>query len=71
MHSHTYRTPDVFRGQRVAVLGASASGIDIGLEAATEARRVGLCHNRKPRLQAPLPENMEQLAGIVKCTGSK
>ena len=29
MHSHEYRSPGVFKGLRVVVLGAAASGTDI------------------------------------------
>ncbi len=67
MHSHDYRSPKPFSGKTVAVLGASASGIDIGLEVSTTAERVFLCHNRD-RMQAPLPPNMKQRAGITGCT---
>jgi len=43
MHSHNYRTPERFRGKRVAVLGASSSGEDISRELSTEAAMVYLC----------------------------
>eukprot|EP00049_Salpingoeca_infusionum_P022209 m.5555 g.5555 ORF g.5555 m.5555 type:complete len:478 (-) comp5051_c0_seq1:192-1625(-) len=32
LHSHSYRTPDAFFGQRVVVLGAGQSGLDISQE---------------------------------------
>ncbi len=32
MHSHNYREPSPFRGKRVAVLGASASAVDLSAE---------------------------------------
>ena len=37
MHSHNYRTRQPFSGKRVVVVGAAASGIDIGLEIAQVA----------------------------------
>ena len=40
MHSHDYRANSEFRGKRVAVLGAAASGQDIGLEIAQAAAKV-------------------------------
>ena len=40
MHSHDYRANSEFRGKNVAVLGASASGQDIGLEIAQAAAKV-------------------------------
>ena len=40
MHSHDYRANSEFRGKKVAVLGAAASGQDIGLEIAQAAAKV-------------------------------
>lgn len=40
LHSHNYRRPDEFRGRRVAVLGAAASGADLAREIATVAEQV-------------------------------
>lgn len=52
MHSHNYREAGPFAGQRVVVVGAAASGEDIGREIAETAAEVrhdiqgfiGLCH---------------------------
>ena len=41
-HSHEYRTPDVYNGRRVLVVGAAASGEDISEELATVAEHVVL-----------------------------
>ncbi len=43
------------------------SGFDIGLEVATRAREVVLCHNSEA-WPAPLPANVSQRAGIVACS---
>jgi len=40
MHTHSYREPSPFAGQRVVVVGASASGVDISREIATVAKKV-------------------------------
>ena len=32
MHSHNYRTPELFSGKRVALFGAAASALDLSLE---------------------------------------
>ena len=40
MHTHSYREPEAFAGQRVVVVGASASGEDISREIARVARKV-------------------------------
>lgn len=45
MHSHSYRKPDGFFGKKVLVLGASSSGIDIGIELSEYAVCVYLSHN--------------------------
>ena len=70
MHSHDYRIPEVFKNKTVAILGAAASGSDIGLEIATAggAQQVYLCHNN-PRIPSRLPDNFKQKAGIVEIAG--
>ena len=40
MHSHDYRTPAAFKDMRVLCLGAAASGCDIALDIAGEAKNV-------------------------------
>ena len=42
MHTHSYREPSLFAGQRVVVVGASASGEDISREIARFAKKVRL-----------------------------
>ena len=37
LHSHEYRTPDLFRGRRVLVVGIGNSGVDIACDAAPVA----------------------------------
>lgn len=70
MHSHDYRKPEAFEGRTVVILGAAASGTDIGLEVATCAKKVYLSHNN-PRLPSVLPTNMSQVSGVVSCSGPK
>lgn len=43
MHSHNYRTPEMFRGKRVALFGAAASALDISLEINQVAEQVYWC----------------------------
>jgi len=43
MHSHNYREPSPFRGRRVALLGASASALDLSAEISTVADAVYWC----------------------------
>ncbi|XP_043287765.1 flavin-containing monooxygenase FMO GS-OX-like 4 [Venturia canescens] len=70
MHSHEYRKPDQFEGKRVIVLGASSSGIDIGIEVAGKASHVYLSHNHE-RLNGSLPYNMTQVAGVEKISNKQ
>nr|CAD7587283.1 unnamed protein product [Timema genevievae] len=46
LHSHSYREPEKFTGLNVVLLGASSSGVDIGLELAQHARQVGTTYER-------------------------
>lgn len=70
MHSHDYREPSPFKDKVVAVLGAAASGTDIGLEIASMAKQVYLCHNNPP-WPTKLPDSMSQRSGIEKITGAR
>ena len=46
MHAHYYRTPDVFAGKRVVVLGIGNSAIDIAVEASRHAGETYLAMRR-------------------------
>ena len=63
LHSHDYRTPNLFKDVNVVVFGAAASGMDIGLEIASVAKNVYLSHNNSP-LISKLPENLIQIKGL-------
>nr|XP_033780956.1 dimethylaniline monooxygenase [N-oxide-forming] 5-like isoform X2 [Geotrypetes seraphini] len=63
LHSHTYRFPEPFSGQTVALLGAGPSGIDIALELSAVAERVILSHGKTP-LSCRLPENLLQVPAV-------
>lgn len=52
LHSHNYRHPETFTGQRVVLLGARASGVDIAIEVAEHAREVFLCARGVERTQS-------------------
>lgn len=70
LHSHNYRIPEPFKGQRVLVIGAGASGRDICLEVAQTAREVLLSHTGSIRasLESPFPDNIceiEKVTGIT------
>jgi cation diffusion facilitator CzcD-associated flavoprotein CzcO len=46
MHSRGYKTPEIFRGRRVLVVGAGNSGCDIAVDAAEHASRTFLSVRR-------------------------
>ena len=70
IHSHSYRKPEDLSGKTVLILGASSSGIDIGIELGNHASRVYLSHNNE-RLNTPLPSNMVQVMGVERIEGER
>lgn len=47
IHSHIYRHPEEFTGKKVVLLGASASGTDIGIELTSYVKTVYLSHRHE------------------------
>ena len=45
IHSHIYRSPEDFQGERVVLLGGGVSGIDISLEVSRNAKEVSVDFN--------------------------
>jgi hypothetical protein len=67
MHSHNYRTPAPFAGKRVAVFGASASGVDLSAEIAGVAEAVFWCAEafaQLPSGERGAPGGVRRLPGI-------
>lgn len=64
IHSHNYRNPRPYKDQKVAVIGAGPSGIDITLQLADVAEKVYLLSDKEP-LKCVLPTN------VVQCTAVK
>lgn len=67
LHSHNYRHAEPFAGRRVAVLGASASGVDLSREIAAVAARVYWCADGFAGLEAGARcrDNLERRAAIA------
>lgn len=63
-HSHYYREPEHFKGQRVAVFGGGNSGADIALDISSQATKVFWCHTNAP-YDAILPDNLEQTKNVT------
>ncbi|KAL1513029.1 hypothetical protein ABEB36_002513 [Hypothenemus hampei] len=58
-HSHNYRDPAKFIGQRVLVMGAGPSGLDLTLHISSVAKHVVLSHRVSEPIKTQYPENVE------------
>lgn len=65
MHSHDYRYPEPFKDQRVLVIGAGPSGIDITRDVSTTARFVGFSHHLPAKLENVYDENVKQVPDVA------
>lgn len=59
-HSHHYRSPDSYKGQRVLVIGAGPSGLDVALHISAVASQVVLSHHLKEPITTEYPSNVMQ-----------
>ncbi|XP_069108584.1 uncharacterized protein [Argopecten irradians] len=66
-HSHNYRTPEIYKGKNVVILGASFSGQDIAVGISSHAKQVYLSHLKDP-LTTDLPANIVEKTGIKRMT---
>jgi len=62
LHSHSYRTPEPFRGEAVVVVGCGDSGKDIALDLCRVAREVHLAANASSMEEATTPAISKILA---------
>lgn len=65
MHSHEYRCPEPFKDQKVLVIGAGPSGIDISRDLSTIAQFVGFSHHLPSKLENVYNNNVTQLPDVV------
>ncbi|CAI5440138.1 unnamed protein product [Caenorhabditis angaria] len=63
IHSHDYRHAEEFSNQKVIIIGAGPSGIDIGLQIAKTAKEIHLIS--KKAVYNSLPENIQQTSEHV------
>jgi len=63
MHSHNYRSPDMFAGMEVAIVGTASSGMDLANEISTVAEQVYWC-GREP---AVLSHKTAHLKNVIAC----
>ncbi|KAH7643799.1 dimethylaniline monooxygenase [Dermatophagoides farinae] len=60
LHSHDYRQPEDYIGQRIAVIGGGLSGVDISQECSHHCKEVIFVNNGKMRFQNMFP-NVQQV----------
>ncbi|XP_043256572.1 dimethylaniline monooxygenase [N-oxide-forming] 3-like [Colletes gigas] len=70
LHSHDYRTPDIFTNKTVVVVGAGPSGMDLALDISKKATRVILSHHTRESIGTIFPENVVQKPDIKELTQS-
>lgn len=68
IHSHDYRCPDPFAGERVLVIGAGPSGMDLAYEISRLAVRVTLSHHHKTDPRTQFPANVDLKPDVVALT---
>ncbi|XP_017771382.1 PREDICTED: senecionine N-oxygenase-like isoform X1 [Nicrophorus vespilloides] len=65
-HSHQFRSPKRYKGQRVIVMGAGPSGFDITLNVSEVATKVIFSHHSTYDIKSKYPDNVEQRCDIKK-----
>lgn len=70
IHSHDYRCPDEFEFERVLVIGAGPSGMDLAKEISTIAKSVTISHRLHEPLKTKFQENVDQKPDIQEITES-
>ncbi|XP_062563495.1 senecionine N-oxygenase-like [Armigeres subalbatus] len=68
LHSHDYRTSDHFKDERVLVVGAGPSGMDLALEISKKAFHVTLSHHTKESFKTVFPSNLIQKPDVSELT---
>ncbi|XP_031844708.2 senecionine N-oxygenase [Nomia melanderi] len=68
MHSHDYRTSDIFADKVVLVIGAGPSGMDLALDISKKAKRVILSHHSRDPIGTVFPENVVQKPDVKELT---
>jgi thioredoxin reductase len=68
IHSHDYRSPEPFKNERVLVIGAGPSGVDLAHEISRTAKRVTLSHHLKEPPRTQFADNVNQKPDVVRLT---
>ncbi|XP_017771385.1 PREDICTED: senecionine N-oxygenase-like [Nicrophorus vespilloides] len=70
-HSQSFRSPESFKGQRVLIIGAGPSGIDLALQISRVASKVVLSHHLKEPITAAYSDNVEQKPDVKRVLGAE
>lgn len=62
MHSHDYRHPDVFKGEKVLVVGSGASGVDIAYFTSKVSMKTTISFHDHTK---PIPEGIFKKPDII------
>ncbi|KAJ3648315.1 hypothetical protein Zmor_020127 [Zophobas morio] len=65
-HSHQYRSPEPFKNQRVLVVGAGPSGLDLALQISSNAKYVVLSHHTKEAVNTEYPANVSKKPDVLR-----
>lgn len=68
LHSHDYRKSETFKGEKVLVIGAGPSGMDLANEISKVAERVTLSHHLKEPPKTVFKPNVDQKPDVVRLT---
>lgn len=68
LHSHDYRKSDAFKGERVLVIGAGPSGMDLTNEISKVAEAVTLSHHLKEPPKTLFKPNVNQKPDVMRLT---
>uniref|UniRef100_A0AC35F690 Flavin-containing monooxygenase n=1 Tax=Panagrolaimus sp. PS1159 TaxID=55785 RepID=A0AC35F690_9BILA len=64
IHSHDYRKAQNYKDKIIAIIGAGASGTDIGIQIGKYAKKVYLCHHNYKSTQIQLPKTLKIVPGV-------
>ncbi|XP_058833424.1 senecionine N-oxygenase-like [Topomyia yanbarensis] len=70
LHSHDYRSAEHFKDEKVLVIGAGPSGMDLALEISKKALHVSLSHHSKDPINTIFPKNFRQKPDVQELTST-
>lgn len=65
LHSHNYRRAEEYKDERIVVLGAGPSGLDISIELTDQAKQIYLLHLLEKNFK-DFPHKIQQINDVIK-----